>query len=101
MKNLRLIAGLFITTAFFVGCGVSSDPGEESIRIDHPTVTHQGGVSTITNGDVTVTTSSLSLTEQSDLLDPEGGGGTGVCCTRCNIYTGDCAECHTCPLNGT
>lgn len=98
MKNLRLIAGLFITAAFVVGCAVSSDPGEESIRIDHPTVTHHGDVSTISNGDVTVTTSSLSLTEQSDLLDPEGG--TGVCCTRCNIYTGNCAECHTCPANG-
>jgi hypothetical protein len=31
MKDLRLIAGLFIAAAFFVGCAVSSDPGEESI----------------------------------------------------------------------
>lgn len=98
MKNLRLIAGLFITTAFIVGCAVSSDPGDESIRIDHPTVTHQGGVSTISNGDITVTTSSLSLTRQSDFSLPEGG--VGVCCTHCNIYTGDCTECHTCPANG-
>jgi hypothetical protein len=98
MKNLRLIAGLLITTAFFVGCAVSSDPGEESIRIDRPTVTHQGEVSTISNGDITVTTSSLSLTQQSDLLDPEAPGG-GICCTHCNIYTGNCAECHTCALN--
>jgi hypothetical protein len=99
MKNLRLIAGLFITTAFFVGCAASSDPGDESIRIDHPTVTRQGDVSTISNGDVTVTTSSLSLTRQSDLVPIEGGGeGGGICCTDCNIWTGHCAECHTCAL---
>jgi hypothetical protein len=92
MKNLRLIAGLFITTAMFVGCAVSSEPGEKSIRIDNPTVTHQGEVSTISNGDVTVTTSSLSLTKESNLAD-----GPGICCTNCNIYTGQCDECHTCP----
>jgi hypothetical protein len=96
MKNLRLIAGLVITTAFFVGCAVSSEPGETSIRIDNPTVTRQGEVSTITNGDITVTTSSLSLTKESNLQDGSGGG-TGVCCTNCNIYTGQCDECHTCP----
>ena len=96
MKNLRLIAGLLITTACFVGCAVSADPGEKSIRIDHPTVTQQGDVSTISNGDITVTTSSLSLTPQSDLAPVEGGGG--VCCTDCNIFTGQCAECHTCFL---
>lgn len=33
MKNLRLVAGLFVAAAFFVGCAVSPDPGEESIRI--------------------------------------------------------------------
>jgi hypothetical protein len=26
MKNLRLIVGLFIPTALFVGCAASSDP---------------------------------------------------------------------------
>ena len=98
MRNLRLIAGLLIATAFFVGCAVSSDPGEESIRIDHPAVTQQGAVSTISNGDVTVTTSSLSLTRQSDLLDPIGG--PGICCTHCNIFTGICSECHTCTRDG-
>lgn len=97
MKNLRLIAGLLITTAFFVGCAVSSEPGETSIRIDNPTVTHQGEVSTISNGDITVTTSSLSLTQESNLVDDDGGGGGhGVCCTNCNIFTGNCQECHTC-----
>lgn len=98
MKNLRLFAGLFITTAFLVGCAVSPDSGEKSIRIDNPTVTHQGEVSTISNGDVTVTTSSLSLTQQSDLVQPGDGGGDGggICCTLCNIKTGWCAECHTC-----
>jgi hypothetical protein len=98
MKNLRLIAGLFITTAFFVGCAVSSDPTDKSIRIDDPTVTHQGGVSTISNGEVTVTTSSLSLTQQSDLVDPEGGGG-GICCYKCVSIDGHwvCEECRDCP----
>lgn|SRR5256885_11584530 len=94
MKNLRLIAGLFITTAMFVGCAVSSEPGEKSIRIDNPTVTRQGDVSTISNGAVSVTTSSLSLTKQSDA---DGSPDVpGVCCTNCNIFTGDCQECHTC-----
>lgn len=100
MKNLRLIAGLLITTAFAVGCAASSDPGEQSIRIDHPTVTHQGDVYTISNGDITVTTSSLSLTQQSDLVDPEGGGGGGICCKICDLNTGICVDCHTCPVNG-
>jgi hypothetical protein len=95
MKNLRLIAGLFITTAMFVGCAVSSEPGEKSIRIDNPTVTHQGDVSTISNGDVSVTTSSLSLTKQSGV---DNGPASGVCCTNCNIFTGNCEECHTCAL---
>lgn len=93
MKNLRLIAGLLITTAFFVGCAVSSEPADTSIRIDNPTVTHQGEVSTISNGDTTVTTSSLTLTTQSSVDD---GGGGGICCTNCNIWTGNCQECHTC-----
>jgi hypothetical protein len=97
MKNLRLIAGLFITTVIFVGCAASSDPGETSVRIDNPTVTHHGNVFTISNGDVTVTTSSLSLTKESNLEDG-GGGGTGMCCTNCNIFSGNCQECHTCPL---
>lgn len=98
MKNLRLLAGLVITTAFFVGCAVSSDPGETSIRIDNATVTHQGDVSTISNGETTVTTSSLSLTQDSNLVDDGGGsGGPGMCCTNCNIFTGWCQECHTCP----
>lgn len=98
MKNLRLIAGLFITTAFFVGCAASSDPGDGSIRIDHPVVSHRGDVSTISNGDITVTTSSLLLTRQSDLLEPVDGGG-GVCCTKCVNIDGHwvCEECHDCP----
>jgi len=91
MKNLRLIAGLVITTAFFVGCAVSSEPGEKSIRIDNATVTQKGDVSTISDGQTTVTTSSLSLTS-----DVDNGPASGVCCTNCNIYTGDCQECHTC-----
>jgi hypothetical protein len=96
MKNLRLIAGIFITTAMFVGCAVSSEPGETAIRIDNATVTHEGDVSVISNGETTVTTSSLSLTKESN-LDDGGGGGGGVCCTNCNIFTGNCQECHTCP----
>lgn len=95
MKNLRLIAGLVITTAFFVGCAVSSDPGEKSIRVDNPTVTRQGDVSTISNGEVTVTTSSLTLTPVSGV---DNGPANGICCTNCNIYTGNCDECHTCVL---
>jgi hypothetical protein len=96
MKNLRLIAGLFITTAFIVGCAVSSEPGDKSIRIDNPTVTHQGDVSVVSNGEVSVTTPSLTLTKQSDVVDEAAGD---VCCTGCNIFTGDCKECHTCILD--
>lgn len=95
MKNLRLIAGLFIATACFVGCAVSSEPGDKSIRIDNPTVTHQGDVSVISNGEVSVTTPSLTLTKQSDVVN---GPASDVCCTNCNIFTGDCQECHTCVL---
>jgi hypothetical protein len=98
MKNLRLIAGLFIATACFVGCAVSSEPGDQSIRIDNPTVTHQGDVSVISNGDTTVFTTSLTLTRESNLVDDSGGGG-GVCCTNCNIFTGNCQECHTCAVD--
>ena len=97
MKNLRLIAGLFITTAFFVGCAVSSDPGETSIRIDNPTVTQEGNMSTISNSDVMVTTSSLSLTQQSNLEPVDGGGG--ICCYKCVSIDGHwvCQECRDCP----
>jgi hypothetical protein len=96
MKNLRLIAGLVITTAFFVGCAVSSEPGDKSIRIDNANVTQKGDVSTISNGQTTVTTSSLSLTTQSNA---DGSPDVpGICCTNCNIYTGNCDECHTCEL---
>jgi hypothetical protein len=95
MKNLRLIAGIVITTALFVGCAVSSEPGEKSIRIDHATVTHQGDTSVISNGDITVSTSSLTLTKESGFEEAPGGG---VCCTNCNIFTGNCQECHTCIL---
>jgi hypothetical protein len=49
----------------------------------------------LSNGDVTVTTSSLSLTPQSDV---GGGDGGGICCTNCNIRTGFCQECHDCVL---
>jgi hypothetical protein len=95
MKNLRLFAGLVITTAFFVGCAASSEPGEKSIRIDNATVTQKGDVSTISNGQTTVTTSALSLTQVSGVDDAPTAG---ICCTNCNIYTGQCDECHTCVL---
>ena len=93
MKNLSLIACLVVATAMF-GCAVSADsPAEsdlQSVRVDNATITAKGDVSVISNADVSVTTSSLTLSE--DLV--EGGG---VCCTNCNIYTGNCQECHTCP----
>lgn len=94
MKNLRLIAGIVITTALFVGCAVSSEPGEKSIRIDNATITHQGDTSVISNGDTTVSTSSLQLTTQSNF----DSAPADVCCTNCNIFTGNCQECHTCVL---
>ena len=50
-------------------------------------------MSTISKGESTVTTSSLSLTNEGDV---DSGPASGVCCTNCNIYTGDCQECHTC-----
>jgi hypothetical protein len=92
MKNLFVIACLLVATAMF-GCAVGADstvePDVQSVRVDNATITDKGDVSVISNAGVSVTTSSLTLTE--DLV--EGGG---VCCTNCNIYTGNCQECHTC-----
>ena len=93
MKNLSVIACLFVATAMF-GCAVSADapvePDVQSVRVDNATITYKGDVSVISNAGTSVTTSSLTLTEGL----AEGGG---VCCTNCNIYTGNCQECHTCP----
>lgn len=104
MKNLRLIACLFVTTSMF-GCALTTESATESnekaIRIDNATVTHEGELSIISNDYMTISTLSLSLaSKQGDTENLVSGtpdtSNAGVCCTNCNIFTGWCEECHTC-----
>jgi len=102
MKNLRLIACLFVATSMF-GCAVTTDSSTESggvdIRIDNATVTHDGELSTINNGNIAVSTLSLSMTsEKGDAENVTDTTSSEWCCTNCNMNTGNCEECHTCPI---
>jgi hypothetical protein len=89
MKNLPLIACLFAATSMF-GCAVTTPSDEKAIRVDNAKVTHEGELSVISNRETTVSTSSLSLASS---LVPDC---TNICCTNCDIFTGQCEECHTC-----
>ena len=94
MKNLRLIACLFVATSMS-GCAVPTESDGRAIRIDNATVAHEGEMSIISNDQITVSTLSLSLaSKQGDIENLES---PPICCTNCNIFTGNCEECHTCP----